>query len=230
MISPWCAWYERAGGSSLTEGESEQDAKAVSNSKRAPKRLGVSQLLAMIALAALVVFVRWPGPPLPFDTLHPHTQQVLQRLGVEPSRVAQGLGLAPASAGIHGMDGTVNHRPYCAAFDLDVSDLTPQQTRALLHRLRGAGLVCWWRVPGVSFPLTTRYGVETGPHIHGIDPFVPHKRRLELQIRDYLAGNDGIEVGRYAHRPDPPAACPQTVAERSLLRRLLSEPPVRRRG
>jgi len=205
----------------LTEGEGEQDAKAVGTAKRAPKRLGVGLLLALIALAALVVFVRRPVPPsLPLDTLHPHTQRTLGRLGVEPTRVAQGLGLAPASAGIHGVDGWVNGRPYCAAFDLDVSDLTPTQTVALLHRLRGAGLVCWWRVPGVSFPMTTRLGIETGPHIHGVDPFVPHKRRLELQIRDYLAGNNGIEVGRYAHRPDPPAACPPSVAERSLLRRL----------
>ncbi|MDQ2798387.1 MAG: hypothetical protein M3Y13_01945, partial [Armatimonadota bacterium] len=95
-----------------------------------------------------------------------------------------------------------------------------EQTCALLHRLRQAGFVCWWRIPGVSFPVTTLLGVETGPHIHGIDPFVPHKRRLEGQIDDYLAGNNGIEVGRYAHRPDPPAACPQTLDERRLLRRM----------
>lgn len=120
--------------------------------------------------------------------------------------MTQGLGLAPASAGIHGADGAVNGCPYCAAFDLAVSDLTPPQTRTLLHRLRGAGLVCWWRVPGVSFPVTTRLGVETGPHIHGVDPFVPHKRRLELQIQDYLAGSNGIEAGPYAHHPDPPPA------------------------
>ena len=176
----------------------------------------------MIALAALVVFVRWPGPPLPFDTLHPHTQQVLQRLGVEPSRAAQGLGLAPASAGIHGMDGTVNHRPYCAAFDLDISDLTPQQTRALLHRLRGAGLVCWWRVPGVSFPLTTRLGVETGPHIHGIDPFVPHKWRLELQIRDYLAAIRASKSA--ATRTGPTRPPPARRQSRSGTRRAACSP------
>ena len=187
-------------------------------------RLGLllSLLILLIALFAVVWRPMPPRPlPQPFGTLHPHTQRVLQRLGIAPARIAQGLGLAPASAGIHGMDGTVNHRPYCAAFDLVVSNLTPQQTRGLLHKLRGAGFVCWWRIPGVSFPLTTQGGIETGPHLHGVDPFVPHKRRLELQIRDYLAGNNGIEVGRFAHRPDPPTACPQTVAERDLLRRLL---------
>jgi len=192
------------------------------NVKKPPGHLALlSLLLALLALAALLVFVRRPGHSLAFDTLHPHTQQALRKLGVVPGRVAQGLGLAPASAGIHGIDGWVDHRPYCAAFDLDVSDMTPAQTAALLHRMRGAGLVCWWRVPGVSFPVTTRVGIETGPHVHGIDPFVPHKRRLELQVRDYLAGDNGIEVGRYAHRPDPPAACPQTAAERGTLRRLL---------
>jgi hypothetical protein len=187
------------------------------------KRLSLGLLFLILAFTALMIFVlrpKPPRPPMPFDTLHPHTQQVLRRLGVAPERVAQGLGLAPASAGIHGVDGYINHRPYCAAFDLAVSDLSPPQTRTLLHTLRGAGLVCWWRIPGVSFPMTTRGGIETGPHIHGIDPFVPHKPRLERQIRDYLAGNNGIEVGLYAHRPDPPDACPQTVGERKLLLRM----------
>lgn len=160
-----------------------------------------------------------PIGPRPFATLHPHTQAALRRLGVAPERVTQGLGFAPSSAGIHGADGTIKGRPYCAAFDLSVSDLTPPQTKTLLHTLRGAGFVCWWRVPGISFPLATALGIETGPHIHGVDPFVPHKRRLEIQIRDYVTGNNGIEVGRYAHRPDPPAADPQTPAERRLLYR-----------
>jgi hypothetical protein len=184
------------------------------------KRLGLGLLFLLLALAAVIALIWRPLQSLPFDTLHPHTQQILRRLGVTPERVAQGLGLVPTSAGIHGIDGYVNHRPYCAAFDLAVSDLSPPQTRTLLHTLRGAGLVCWWRIPGVSFPMTTRGGIETGPHIHGIDPFVPHKPRLERQIRDYLAGNNGIEVGLYAHRPDPPDACPQTVGERKLLLRM----------
>lgn len=173
----------------------------------------------LVALTLLIAFLWRPWQSLPFATLHPHTQKVFEQLGIEPSRVVQGLGLAPASAGIHGVDGYVKGHPYCAAFDLSVSDLTPQQTRSLLYKLRSAGLVCWWRVPGVSFPVTTALGIETGPHIHGIDPFVPHKRRLELQIRDYVAGNNGIEIGHYAHRPDPDAADPQTVAERDLLHR-----------
>jgi len=192
---------------------------------KARRCLALIFLSALFALAAILVFIRRPGHSLAFDTLHPRTQQALLELGVEPGRVAQGLGLAPASAGIHGIDGWVERRPYCAAFDLDVSDRTPAQTPALLHRLRGAGLVCWWRVPGVSFPVATRLGIETGAHVHGLDPFVPHKRRLELQVRDYLAGNNGIEVGRYAHRADPPAACPQTAAERDTLRRLLTKVP-----
>ena len=67
--------------------------------------------------------------------------------------------------------------------------------------------------------MTTVSGIETGPHIHGIDPFVPHKHRLEMQIRDYVEGRNGLEAGSYAHQPDPPAADPQTEAERSLLYR-----------
>ncbi len=67
--------------------------------------------------------------------------------------------------------------------------------------------------------MTTALGAETGPHIHGVDPFVPHKRRLEMQVRDYVAGNNGIEVGSYAHLPDTPAADPQTAGERRLLYR-----------
>ena len=191
-----------------------------------PSKLPAWGLLFAFALTIvlLAVLLRQPRHTLPrphlplaFDTLHPHTQAAFRRLGIAPKRVTQGLGFAPTSAGIHGADGTIGGRPYCAAFDLSVSDLTPQQTKALLHTLRGAGFACWWRVPGVSFPVTTALGAETGPHIHGVDPFVPHKRRLEMQIRDYTAGNNGIEVGGYAHRPDPDAAGPQTPAERRLL-------------
>ena len=180
----------------------------------------------LISLLLLVALLWHPGrlprfvprPILaPFATLHPHTQNLLRRLGVTPERVTQGLGLAAASAGIHSADGMVNGRPYCAAFDLAVSDLTPEQTRALLHRLRGAGLVCWWRVPGVNFPVTTADGLENGPHIHGVDPFVPHKRRLEWQIREYVAGGNGLEVGQYARRPDLPETGPPTPQERKLL-------------
>ncbi len=194
---------------------------------RRPFKLPAWTLLLSLCLACALLAALWrqpkpplpPSPPLAFATLHPHTQQVFRRLGVAPERVTQGLGTNPASAGIHGTDGTIHGRPYCAAFDLSVSDLTPPQTKALLHTLRGAGFVCWWRIPGISFPVATALGAETGPHIHGVDPLVPHKRRLEMQIRDYVAGNNGIEVGRYAHRPDPLAADPQTPAERRLLRR-----------
>ena len=177
-------------------------------------------LAGILAAVALAVLLFWhPNQLLPFSTLHPHTQQVFGQLGIEPGRVVQGLGIAPATAGIHGMDGTIDGRPYCAAFDLSVSDLTLQQTFSLLHKLRSVGFVCWWRVPGVSFPVTTASGIETGPHIHGIDPFVPHKHRLEMQIRDYVEGRNGLEAGSYAHQPDPPAADPQTEAERNLLYR-----------
>jgi len=175
-------------------------------------------LAGLLVVLALVVLLFWrPGQSLPFATLHPHTQQVFGQLGIEPGRVVQGLGVAPASAGIHGMDGTIDGRPYCAAFDLSVSDLTPEQTVSLLHKLRSVGFVCWWRIPGVSFPVTTSFGIETGPHIHGIDPFVPHKHRLEMQIRDYVDGRNGLEIGSYAHQPDTPAADPQTEAERNLI-------------
>lgn len=189
---------------------------AVSDARRRSKWLAAGLLAALLLLIA---FLWRPWQPTPFETLHPHTQRVFRQLGIELGRVTQGVGDAPASAGIHGADGLIQGRPYCAAFDLSVSDLTPQQTRSLLHRLRRVGFVCWWRVPGVSFPAATAAGSETGPHIHGIDPFVPHKRRLEMQIRDYVAGNNGIEIGHYAHRPDPAAADPQTPAERRLLQR-----------
>ena len=186
--------------------------------------LGV--LAACLLVAVIAVLLTLPKPvqppvpigPRPFDTLHPHTQAVFRRLGVAPERVTQGIGAFPASAGIHSPDGTAQGRLYCAAFDLSVSDLHPAQTRILLGRLREAGFACWWRIPGVSFPLSTAGGIEAGAHIHGIDPFVPHKLRLEAQIRDYAAGRNGIEVGAYAHRPDPPAADPPTPAERRLLR------------
>lgn len=189
------------------------------------KRLTLWLLSALVLIAAFVWGPRrlprvLPPPQpglLPFATLHPHTQKLLMKLGVVPARVTQGIGAAPASGGIHGGDGLAEGRPYCAAFDLSVVDLTPLQTRSLLHKLRRAGLVCWWRIPGVNFPLAASDGTETGPHIHGVDPFVPHKQRLEAQIRAYIAGGNGLEVGSYAHRPDPPETAPPTPHERRLL-------------
>lgn len=99
------------------------------NVRKPSGRLALIFLSALFALAAILVFIRRPGHSLAFDTLHPRTQQALLELGVEPGRVAQGLGLAPASAGTHGIDGWVERRPYCAAFDLDVIRPDPRADR-----------------------------------------------------------------------------------------------------
>jgi len=86
-------------------------------------------LLGLTALVVLLAFLWRPLRFLPFATLHPHTQAVFRQLGIAPEQVTQGLEMAAASAGIHSADGMVNGRPYCAAFDLDVSSQTPEQTR-----------------------------------------------------------------------------------------------------
>lgn len=214
--------------------QSSEQAPSGTPAVKSPLKRPVFWILAALLLAAILLWRPRPQitPPRPtpvlFTTLHPHTQRVFVQLGIKPERVSQGLGTASASAGIHSADGVVNGRPYCAAFDLSVSDLTPPQTRALLHKLRLAGMVCWWRVPGVNFPEAASDGTETGPHIHGVDPFVPHKQRLEQQVRSYVDGGNGLEVGQYAHRPDPPETGPPSPQERRLLFRKAGQWQLRR--
>jgi len=73
--------------------------------------------------------------PLLHSGLHPRASNALRAAGVTASRIVQTIGNAPASAGYHLADGSVNGHPYTAAVDLSVKNLSATQIRNLLERL-----------------------------------------------------------------------------------------------
>ena len=110
--------------------------------------------------------------------------------GVDPDRVTQTQGSAPASAGTHGRDGFFtnengNQESYSAALDLSVknSRLTKAQREALLIALWENGFCAWYR-QAPEFP-----GNE---HIHCVAASLIMKRSLRNQVHDFLAHRSGL--------------------------------------
>lgn len=114
----------------------------------------------------------------------------LRSIGITADRCGQSIGNAPLSAGVHAADGEINGQPYTAALDLRIRDLTLSEIRQLLDKLGGVGFACWYRSQGWD-------GANGSPHIHCVFAGVPSKPALQAQIRDYLAGRDGLK----GHRP-----------------------------
>lgn len=115
--------------------------------------------------------------------------------GVNPDRVLQTIGTAPASAGYHAKDGTYTDtqgikRNYCAATDIRSKDLTEKQCIALITALKDQGFAAFWRHTG-SF--------ANNQHIHFVYSACFMKAALRGQVRDFVVGKDGLKY----HRPDP---------------------------
>lgn len=110
--------------------------------------------------------------------------------GVAPTRVAQTLGNAAASAGTHGKDGSFtgeagNTEAYSAAVDLSVKHppINKAQRESLLIALWSNGFAAWYR-QAPEFP-----GNE---HIHAIFMGLPMKRSLRDQAHKFLAHRSGL--------------------------------------
>src|SRR5688572_14435019 len=65
--------------------------------------------------------------PLLKAGLHPRASDALRAAGVAAWRITQTIGNAPASAGVHLADGSVNGKPYTAAVDLSTSSMSAAQ-------------------------------------------------------------------------------------------------------
>lgn len=107
---------------------------------------------------------------------------------INPARVVQTIGNAPASAGYHAKDGIdpADGNPYCAAVDLSVKHpdvLTPQQIHTLQMKLANNGFISWWRHTG-SF--------TNNQHIHAVYCGVNMKIQLRQQVHDWFKGRDGL--------------------------------------
>jgi hypothetical protein len=117
--------------------------------------------------------------------LHPRASDALRAAGVQAWRITQTIGNAPASAGYHAQDGSVNGHPYTAAVDLSVSGLTTTQIHNLLERLAKVGYAGWYRRNGSD-------GWSGANHIHAVYANCKMKSQLRSQIRSWLVGRNGL--------------------------------------
>jgi len=133
-----------------------------------------------------------PGTPSPVAFaallrwgLHPRASDALRASGVAAWRITQTIGNAPASAGYHAQDGSVNGAPYTAATDLSVSGLSAAQIHNLLERLAKSGFAAWYRQDG-------RDGWRGANHIHVVYANCTMKAQLRAQVRAFLVGRNGL--------------------------------------
>jgi hypothetical protein len=133
-----------------------------------------------------------PGKPAPIAYaallhwgLHPRASDALRAAGVAGWRITQTIGNAPASAGYHAQDGSVNGAPYCAATDLSVSGLTSTQIHNLLEKLAKVGFAAWYRKDGVD-------GWSGANHIHVVYANAKMKTQLRAQVRSFLVRRNGL--------------------------------------
>lgn len=118
---------------------------------------------------------------------YPDARDALLQLGVTSSRVTQTIGGAPASAGYHLKDGTVNGTDYCAATDVRTIGLSEAQIRSLLENMARLGLTGWYRKPGFD-----GWPSSESPHIHVVFAAAPMKSQLDAQVEDWLVGRNGL--------------------------------------
>jgi hypothetical protein len=121
--------------------------------------------------------------------LHPRASDGLRAAGVASWRITQTIGNAPASAGYHAQDGSVNGAPYTAATDLSTSGMTATQIHNLLERLAKVGFAAWYRKNGVD-------GWSGANHIHVVYANCKMKSQLRAQVRSFLVGRNGLVSNR----------------------------------
>ncbi len=123
--------------------------------------------------------------PLLKAGLHPRASDALRAAGVSAARITQTVGNAPASAGVHLADGTVNGKPYTAAVDISTTGMTEAQIHNLLEKLGKVGYAAWYRKTGFD-------GWNGSKHIHGVYANCRMKEALRSQVRSWLVGRNGL--------------------------------------
>jgi hypothetical protein len=136
--------------------------------------------------------------------LHPRASDALRAAGVAAWRITQTIGNAPASAGFHAQDGTVNGQPYTAAVDLSVSGLSSSQIHNLLEKLAKVGFAVWYRKDGVD-------GWSGANHLHAVYANCKMKSQLRAQVRSWLNGRNGLSSNAIYQWHDFSAAAWQAV-------------------
>ena len=119
--------------------------------------------------------------------LHPRASDALRSIGITAGRIMQTIGNAPASAGTHAQDGTVNGHPYSSATDLSVSGLSNTEIKNLLSKLAKVGFAAWFRWPGHD-----GWPASEVRHIHAVYANSKMKSSLQSQVRSWLVGRNGL--------------------------------------
>jgi len=136
-----------------------------------------------------------------------------EQAGLKPV-IVQTMGTATASAGTHEIDGSYiaadgNKQSYCAAVDVSVNQkavflktgakvpMTDERIKWFLWKLAENGFVAWYRRKSQGFEAA---------HIHAIFVGVAMKPVLDAQVRDFLAGRDGLRGHRKEEFWTAPAA------------------------
>lgn len=129
-----------------------------------------------------------PTKPQLKSGLAPAASDHLRCVGITADKVTQTIGSAPASAGTHAQDGTIDGVAYSAATDLSVKTLTNAQVKVLVDDLASHGFAAFFRDPGKDgWPSTE------ARHIHAIFVAVPMKDSLKAQVKDWLEGLNGLK-------------------------------------
>ena len=119
--------------------------------------------------------------------LHPYASDGLRWVGLGAGDISQTIGNAVASAGTHAQDGTFMGYAYSATTDLRVGSRTEAQIAALLDKLAAAGFAAWYRKPGYD-----GWPSYDARHIHAIYVGAAMKLSLRNQVRDWMAGKNGL--------------------------------------
>ncbi len=118
--------------------------------------------------------------------------------GINPARIGQTIGNAPASAGVHKQDGVdAFGNSYTCALDLSVvhpSPLTDGAVKQVLEALAGHGFAAFYRCPG-----SDGWPAGQARHIHAVYAGEKMKPALQAQIKDWLLGRNGL-VGHAEYR------------------------------
>jgi hypothetical protein len=119
--------------------------------------------------------------------LHPDASDALKSIGVTAAGISQTIGSAAASAGTHAQDGTASGYAYSAATDLRVVGMSEAAIGKFLDSLAKVGFIAWYRKPG-----SDGWPSSEAPHIHAIWVGAKMKLSLRNQVRDFMAGKNGL--------------------------------------
>ncbi len=116
--------------------------------------------------------------------MHPSAWEAFLAAGVDPARIGQTVGNAPASAGTHAADGTWDcGEEYCAATDISVkrpTQIGDADVKPMLERLARHGFAVFYRKPGQD-----HWPADQVEHCHIVFAGIPMKEALRNQVHAF---------------------------------------------